>query len=314
MPRFRILLVEEHVLSDSAEFFIDSDTPNAAATALIKARQAGLDEDTDTVHLPDGQRAQITPQNIVATRLFCVHLDENGDQIGTIEPDDPALRAKRAPQPSSALVSTKNDEHPQWLYDPTDWGGAYSWRDRWLLTQAADLSLGELREFASLVDGPPIYAARLPIAFDEDGLPDETQVDWFRSRSEAQTALALAWGKSPNPEYAVPAFSPWGPIETLRFIAPGIYTVSTPSHGGIHLSPTLNADMPDDMRSANGWYEEDCKWSLVALKYPAPFQAQTGVDPRQPSKTAYEFALECARHWYPDIFVRFVQDQQARQE
>jgi hypothetical protein len=311
MTKYRILLVEELVLSDSAEFFVESDTPAGAAAILIKARQAGLDEDTDTVHLPDGQRAQITPQNIVESRLFCVLLDDAGNQIVEI-PTDPDLRAKKAPQPVAPRAPDENVGDAQWIYDPREWDCTYSWRDRGQLAEAADLALGEIREFASLIDGPLIHAARIPTAFDEDGLPEETEVQWFRSRSEAQSSLAVAWGKSPNSEYAIPSLSPWGPIETLRFIAPGIYAASTPNHGGIHLSPTLNADMPDDMRSANGWYEEDSKWSFVALKYPAPFRAQTGVDPRHPLKTAYECALECARHWYPDIVARFLNDDAAR--
>jgi hypothetical protein len=37
--------------------------------------------------------------------------------------------------------------------------------------------------------------------------------------------------------------------------------------------------MPDYMRSATFWYEEDCQWSLVALKYPKLFKAQIGNDP-----------------------------------
>ena len=152
------------------------------------------------------------------------------------------------------------------------------------------------------------------MTFDEDSWPDETEVRWFRGKSEAHTALALAWGNSPNPEYAPPAHSPWGGIDALRFIAPGIFEVSTRSHGGIHLSPTLNADMPDDMRSSDAWYEEDVEWSLVALKYPAPFKAMTDVDPRDPEKSAYELALQCARHWYPDIVARYLQKEKPAHE
>jgi hypothetical protein len=91
----------------------------------------------------------------------------------------------------------------------------------------------------------------------------------------------------------------------LLYIAPGIYEISTVSHGGLKLSPRLNDAMPDFMRSTDGWYEEDCKWSLVAIKYPEPFKAETGIDPKQPSKTAYEVALECARHWYPNAVKQF---------
>ena len=91
MPKHRILLVEELVLSDSAEFLVDAITPRDAAAYLIKARLSALDEDTDTVHLPDGQRAKITPEAVVRSRLFCMLLDEAGNQICEIEPADPEI-------------------------------------------------------------------------------------------------------------------------------------------------------------------------------------------------------------------------------
>jgi hypothetical protein len=67
-----------------------------------------------------------------------------------------------------------------------------------------------------------------------------------------------------------------------------------------------NAHFADD--------EDDVRWSLVALKYPAPFKALTDVDPRDPEKSAYELALQCARHWYPDIVARYLQKEKPAHE
>ena len=69
--------------------------------------------------------------------------------------------------------------------------------------------------------------------------------------------------------------SPWGAIQTCRTIAPGIISVTTASHGGLHVAPDLLAKMPEAMRSTpysrGGWFEEDCDWALVAVSFPEAF-------------------------------------------
>jgi hypothetical protein len=85
MRKFRILLVEELVLSDSGEFTIEASTPAEAAAALIEARYAGLDNDDDTVRLPDGQTQHIEPEDVVRSSIFCMLLDDDGYEIGEIE-------------------------------------------------------------------------------------------------------------------------------------------------------------------------------------------------------------------------------------
>ena len=99
MPKHRILLVEELVLSDSAEFIVDAETPGAATSRLIRARCDGLDQDSDLVQLPDGQIGEIKPQDVARCRLFCVMLDDAGNQIAEIEPAEPKLVARKAPRP-----------------------------------------------------------------------------------------------------------------------------------------------------------------------------------------------------------------------
>ena len=68
--------------------------------------------------------------------------------------------------------------------------------------------------------------------------------------------------------------SPWGRIDHARTLAPGIVSVGTASHGGIHLRADLNAAIPESLRSSDAWYEEDCEWAHVALIYPHAFNAQ----------------------------------------
>lgn len=75
--------------------------------------------------------------------------------------------------------------------------------------------------------------------------------------------------------------TPWGHADSVKEIAPGIHTVSTPSHGGFHVSDELLAQMPFALRMSNSysgtgsdWFEEDCEWALPVLAFPALFGAR----------------------------------------
>ena len=86
-------------------------------------------------------------------------------------------------------------------------------------------------------------------------------------------------------------WSPWGRIDRAKKLAEGIVEVSTSSHGGIHLTPELNAAMPDAFRGDGGWYEEDCEWAVVALVYPHAF-----------SQSAHASAHKTVKNWMPDAY------------
>jgi hypothetical protein len=89
----------------------------------------------------------------------------------------------------------------------------------------------------------------------------------------------------------VPKNSPWGTPQTCDLIAPGIWFVSTPSHGGYKLDPVRNAKVPEAARRRGGWYEEDCEWVIVALVFPEVFSA-----------VARMRALPIAKNWMPDEY------------
>lgn len=93
---------------------------------------------------------------------------------------------------------------------------------------------------------------------------------------------------------ARPRTSPWGGVQTATEIAPGIWQVSTASHGGLKLSRQRNAAMPVYMRTPGGWYEEDCAWALVAVAFPAAFKAA--------DVTA---ATDTLRNWFANEYERF---------
>ena len=85
--------------------------------------------------------------------------------------------------------------------------------------------------------------------------------------------------------------TPWGICDHARKLADGIVSVSTPRHGGIHLSDDLNAAMPAPFRGRSGWYEEDCEWAVVALVYPYAFTAKE-----------MESAHRTVMNWMPEAY------------
>lgn len=77
--------------------------------------------------------------------------------------------------------------------------------------------------------------------------------------------------------------TPWGPSQNWEKIAPGIFSHSTASHGGFHLSAERLAAMPEHLKvpgwggnAARGWFEEDCDAALVMLAFPEHFPHAQG--------------------------------------
>lgn len=65
--------------------------------------------------------------------------------------------------------------------------------------------------------------------------------------------------------------SPWGAVDYRRMIAPGVVFVETPSHGGALVSPELVSLIPENLRTRDGWYEEDCEIAAVIATWPDYF-------------------------------------------
>lgn len=63
--------------------------------------------------------------------------------------------------------------------------------------------------------------------------------------------------------------SPWGAIQTVEPLGPDAVMVTTASHGGLRISLTALARLPEAIRetafSRDGWFEEDCDWALPYL-------------------------------------------------
>lgn len=71
-----------------------------------------------------------------------------------------------------------------------------------------------------------------------------------------------------------PASSPWGPVQSGKQLAPGIWSVSTSSHGGIHLSEQRLAELTEILGyeyptfcGDSQWFEEDCDWCIPVAAF-----------------------------------------------
>jgi hypothetical protein len=97
-----------------------------------------------------------------------------------------------------------------------------------------------------------------------------------------------------------PQWSDWDAIQEAEQILPGIWSVSTASHGGLILSGERQEAMPEALRIEGGSYEEDVNWSHVILAFEAEFREHSKLTP------AYiDLARDSVRCWHPDAFTAF---------
>ncbi len=89
----------------------------------------------------------------------------------------------------------------------------------------------------------------------------------------------------------ISASTPWGGSQLATIYAEGVVSHETSGHGGFHLSSDRNLQVDAAVRSATGWYEEDCEWAIVALTFPDLF---TGYERR--------CADDAARNSFPDYW------------
>lgn len=87
----------------------------------------------------------------------------------------------------SALFPAPKQDEPDHAYWKDDWEWTAPWGDRYLL--AEDIRLDEPVRIGTLFNGPDKWVARVPITWDEDGCPDETEVQWFDTEDSARSAL-----------------------------------------------------------------------------------------------------------------------------
>ncbi len=93
----------------------------------------------------------------------------------------------------------------------------------------------------------------------------------------------------------------WGTPQTRDQILPGIWHITTASHGGFVLSDKRNTAMPEALRLTGNSYEEDVDWALVMFGFAEEFRrlATPGAALR------VENARASVRVWHPDRFTAY---------
>lgn len=106
------------------------------------------------------------------------------------------------------------------------------------------------------------------------------------------------------PDFAstpAPVHTLWETPDMATQRLPGVWWVTTPSHGGFVLSDERQAAMPEALRLDSIYYEEDVNWSLVVIG----FEAELAKVKDQNFDIERDLAHQTARHWRPSQYGAF---------
>jgi hypothetical protein len=101
----------------------------------------------------------------------------------------------------------------------------------------------------------------------------------------------ISFQPSPQPET-----TPWGTPDHAEQVLPGIWRVSSPSHGGYVLSDERQGEMPEALRREDPFYEEDVDYALVLYGFASEFRRL----PVPGIALQVENARCSVRCWHPD--------------
>ena len=106
------------------------------------------------------------------------------------------------------------------------------------------------------------------------------------------------------PDFAstpAPVHTLWDTPDMATQRLPGVWWVTTPSHGGFVLSDERQAAMPEALRLDSIYYEQDVNWSLVVIGFEAEFAKVKD----QNFDIERDLAHQTARHWHPSRYGAF---------
>lgn len=107
-----------------------------------------------------------------------------------LDPDGARTLGPAACLVRAARAEAEGARAPDWCCDPADRDAPHRWRA--LDAPAADLAPGEIREVATLYEGPALWLAAIPVCVDDRGAPAETEGRLFDTEAAARAALRRA--------------------------------------------------------------------------------------------------------------------------
>ncbi|MGV1822731.1 DUF7007 domain-containing protein [Agrobacterium sp. CG160-95] len=155
----------------------------------------------------------------------------------------------------------------------------------------------------AMVTAPSSFAYLASAVFVRRPLSELTRADFighdgrvageveFRARVAETAGHKRDLAKLNRVQIRMSASTPWGGSQMAVIYADGVVAHSTAGHGGFHLSPARNAKIHPLLRKDTPWYEEDCEWAIVALRFPELF---TGYERSMAEKTI--------RNTWPDVW------------
>lgn len=78
-----------HVVDKYKTLAAEPSDAGAATAILLQAHDDARDADRNLVVLPDGQARTIDPADVVSNRVFCILLNDDGEEVREIEADCP---------------------------------------------------------------------------------------------------------------------------------------------------------------------------------------------------------------------------------
>ncbi|MGF7156218.1 DUF7007 domain-containing protein [Novosphingobium gossypii] len=97
-----------------------------------------------------------------------------------------------------------------------------------------------------------------------------------------------------------PATSPWGLVAQADQLLPGIWSVATPSHGGLILSAARQAAMPAALALEEAAYEKHVAWGRVVLAFEQEFRDRAVYAPSH-----IQVARDTVRCWHTSAYSAF---------
>lgn len=100
--------------------------------------------------------------------------------------------------------------------------------------------------------------------------------------------------------------TPWGRSDFTYAGPQGVYSVSTPGHGGVLVGRVAQRDLSPQARKIGKpfgnflAFEEDCDWAAVGYEHPEWLLG--AYDPSMTSAYLRELAEQTLRAWHPEYF------------